>query len=219
MVLRGLVCLVPWGICILHRPGGWRWNFIYYLLGVAWFLANLYWLWPLTAGGTIALVAFIGLYWMLFAWSLRRLVVDLRWPAMVAMPLAWVASEYLRATVFSGFPWFLLGNALAPRPVLIQWADLFGVWGLSAWCALTAGWIVDLLRLPLQKKNGAVDAQGTDVPVRSWRPRAATILGLSVAYGAITTAIVIYGFFRLGQNTQTPGPRVAVIQDSIPANN
>jgi len=44
----------------------------------------------------------------------------------------------------------------------------------------------------------------------------AAILRLTVAYLAIACGVVVYGFYRLGQKTQTPGPRVAVVQISIP---
>lgn len=44
---------------------------------------------------------------------------------------AWVACEWLRGIVFTGFGWNGLGVALHQNPVLIQSADMVGVTGLS----------------------------------------------------------------------------------------
>ena len=194
------VALAPFVVCVIRRPANWKWMGTYYLFGVLWFLGNLHWLWPLTDWGTVALCLYLGLFWLLFAWALRRLIVELRWPALVAVPLVWVATEYLRSTLLTGFPWFLLGNALAVKVVFIQIADLLGVWGVSFFAAGASGLIVDVLRLPLWRA-GRVSA---------------AILRLTGTAVVTSAAVVGYGLFRLGQHTQTAGPTVAVIQDYIP---
>ncbi len=50
---------------------------------------------------------------------------------LITMPLLWVAVEYIRTYIFTGFPWELLGNSQYLRLQLIQIADLFGVYGVS----------------------------------------------------------------------------------------
>src|SRR5262249_51741893 len=47
-----------------------------------------------------------------------------------AAPL-WVTLEIIRTYIFSGFPWMLLGYALAPFSGLLQLATVTGVYGLS----------------------------------------------------------------------------------------
>lgn len=42
-----------------------------------------------------------------------------------------VSTEYLRSTLLTGFPWGLVGYPLSSFPVMIQFADLLGIWGLS----------------------------------------------------------------------------------------
>jgi apolipoprotein N-acyltransferase len=42
------------------------------------------------------------------------------------LPLLWVGLDWLRAILFSGFPWMDLGYALWQTPLLLQSADLFG---------------------------------------------------------------------------------------------
>jgi apolipoprotein N-acyltransferase len=200
----GMVALVPWGICLTRRPMNWKWVGIYYLFGLLWFVANLFWLMWLTAGGTIGLSFFCAVWIALAAWGTQRIMFHLRWPAMVAVPVVWVACEYLRGTVWSGFPWFLLGNSMTGNLVLLQMADLFGVWGVSFFCAMTSGWIVDMQRLPLWK----------------WRKLNPVVmrhaLRLTAVYGVILLGAVAYGFYRLHQDVMVDGPVVAVVQENIP---
>jgi apolipoprotein N-acyltransferase len=194
------VALVPWCVCILRRPMRWQYVGAYYLLGAGFFVPNLFWLGPVTIGGYIALALYMAIYFPIFAWVLHRLVVHLRLPATVAVPLAWLAVEYVRASfVQGGFPWFLLGNCLAPWALLIQTADLLGVWGLTFLVAMLNGFVVDVLRLPLRQG-------GTFNPV----------IGRLVALVAVAVAFQVgYGVYRLGEKTTRPGPRVAVMQENF----
>jgi apolipoprotein N-acyltransferase len=204
--------LVPFCVCVLRRPMRKRFLLAYYLLGVAFFLPNLLWISPVTFGGFIALALFLAIYFPLFAVGIHRLVIHFRLPATVAVPLVWVGIEYLRSSFpLGGFPWFLLGNSFAPASVLIQGADIFGVWGISFFIAMLNGYVVDVLRLPLRQ---AV-AKGA-------RPGGAA-MRLSPLIGSLTAAVSIcvatilaYGVFRLNQQTTHPGPRIAVIQENIP---
>jgi len=50
----------------------------------------------------------------------------------------WIVSEWLRATLFTGFPWNPLGAALLPMPVS-RLATLVGTYGLSGIAVLIAG--------------------------------------------------------------------------------
>jgi apolipoprotein N-acyltransferase len=50
---------------------------------------------------------------------------------VVVAPSLWVALEYLRGYLFTGFPWAVLGYTQAPYLPVIQIADNTGVWGVS----------------------------------------------------------------------------------------
>jgi apolipoprotein N-acyltransferase len=56
----------------------------------------------------------------------------------------WIITEWLRATVFTGFAWNPLAVALVPQPWLAGIAALIGTYGLSAIAILLAGliWLV-----------------------------------------------------------------------------
>ena len=195
------VALVPLCVCVLRRPMRKRYLFFYYLAGVGFFLPNLYWLASITLPGYMLLALYLGLYFPLFAFGLHRLTVGLRMPATFAVPLAWTAVEYARCTFLEGgFPWFMLGNSFAQAPVLIQIADIFGVWGVTFLIGMMNGLVVDVLRLPLRK-------EGKFSPV---------LRRLITLTGGVVALTVIYGMYRLGEKTTTVGPRVAVIQEDIP---
>ena len=60
------------------------------------------------------------------AWGAARGLSLLWWA-----PVLWVALEMGQTYIISGFPWELLGNGLFLHPVLLQLADITGVYGLS----------------------------------------------------------------------------------------
>ncbi|HEY4330578.1 MAG TPA: apolipoprotein N-acyltransferase [Phycisphaerae bacterium] len=202
------VALVPFCMCVLRRAMTKRYMGAYWAAGAVFFLLNLWWMAPVSTGGYIALSLFVGLYFVVFAVGIQRLIVQFRLPATIAVPVVWTAVEYVRANfVLGGFPWFLLGNSLTPLPLLIQGADVFGVWGVTFLIAMANGFFVDLLRLPLWH----VDAD------KKTAPRFSPIIGRLIALNSVViAAVVAYGIFRMGQNVTHAGPRVAVIQENIP---
>jgi len=202
------IALAPFTIVIVRRPLNVRHLLAYYALGAAFFVPNLFWLSPVTFGGYLALALFMALYFPVYAFAARRLIVDLRLPATLGIPIAWTVVEYLRSTLFwGGFPWFHLGNSLAPVPLLIQIADLFGVWGVTFLLALCNGLVVDLLRLPLFKFDAARQRRG-------FNPQLGAMIATTIIAIVFT---VTYGVVRLNQPSAiTEGPRIAVLQENIP---
>ena len=89
----------------------------------------------------ILLSAYLAIFPALFA----GLVTLIRKPSLlpVFIPALWTASEYLRASLFTGFPWELLGYSQYRNLYFIQIADLTGVYGISFGLILinTALWL------------------------------------------------------------------------------
>jgi apolipoprotein N-acyltransferase len=56
----------------------------------------------------------------------------------LAMALAIAAAEWLRGTIFTGFPWNTLGYALTYPLILMQSASVVGIYGLSLFAAIFA---------------------------------------------------------------------------------
>jgi len=198
------VALVPWAVAVLASSRRSAYLFSY-LAGLAFMLANLYWIVPITIPGYLSMCAFLGLYWLLSAMALRKLRLTLKLPPWLALPIAWVGSEYLRGVIITGFPWFFLGHSQATLLPMIQIADLVGAYGVSFVLAMTNGWIAQIV---LRRWVQAKTFRGTAAIRRS--ASEAVLCALTVG------ATIAYGYWRLGQDTMRAGPPVAVIQEDYP---
>ena len=99
-----------------------------YIFGFVFFFGTLYWLFGITVPGTIAVVLYLSIAPAIFT-SICRYRNAMQY-AVIA-PAAWVLSEYLRAHIFTGFPWVLLGHSQSFNLSVIQIADITGVYGVS----------------------------------------------------------------------------------------
>lgn len=217
----GMACSA-WGALVFLlfaiRDTGPRKSFMLGLLaGMVHYLTLVYWLAPtmriygylplsLSLLLLILLAVYLALYSAFFAfllaWTGRR-------PSMLLIfaPMFWVFLEYLRTRLFSGFPWGLLGYTQADQLSLIQFADIFGVYGVSA-VILFANAALLLLVLAVLKKPW----QGCRV--KAW-PAAAGCLAVLAALGAVLG----YGNLRMYAMDQRLAAAdtldVAVIQGNI----
>ena len=149
----GWVALVPL-ILACSNAAPRRAAFLGWLTGAVFFVGSLYWLRHVTWAGYLALAFYCALYFIPFAllvarrpggWSCMARAKNLGW--MVALAAVWAASEYLRATLITGFPWNLLGVSQYNQISLIQIAELGGVYLLSALMILVnAGIAVTILQ-------------------------------------------------------------------------
>jgi apolipoprotein N-acyltransferase len=85
----------------------------------------------------LALAALIALFWGL-ASSLAHLFWSHGAWRIVALATFLTAAEYARGTLFSGFPFDLLGYSLTATSEMMQLASVIGVYGLTAIAALLA---------------------------------------------------------------------------------
>lgn len=110
--------------------------------GAFFFAATLYWLNIVmtTYGGLqlifsllayLFLVAYLAAYFGVATWLACRLEASLKLPYLVTLPILWVALEYLRGILLTGFPWALLGYSQQNFSAAIQSADVTGVYGVS----------------------------------------------------------------------------------------
>jgi apolipoprotein N-acyltransferase len=153
--------------------------------------------------GWWALAFYMSLYFPLFLLVARMAVLRFRVPIILAVPTVWVGLEYLRSWLITGFPWYYLGHTQYESTRLIQIADWSGAYGVSFLVALVNGWIVELGVLPLVRPKARTRIE----PRQLWR--------LVVVVGAIAGSMG-YGAWRLRNAEETPGPRVAIMQTSVP---
>jgi apolipoprotein N-acyltransferase len=180
-----------------------------WLFGFGHFLAGLYWIvnallifgwkflpvYPVVVGFLPSILAlFVGLA------AMATRALPFRGAARV-LGLAgfWVAAEWLRGAMFSGFPWNLAGYAWAFSDPMLQIASVTGVYGLSL---LT----VAVLAMP------AILAEPARGPISGWRPIAAAALALVGAF--------IFGATRLSTapavgDDPVPGVVLRVVQPNV----
>lgn len=79
----------------------------------------------------LLLVTYLSLFFGAATWAACRLRERLGWSIILTLPVFWVGCEFIRAFLFSGFPWASLGYSQISLLPLVQSADLFGVYGIS----------------------------------------------------------------------------------------
>jgi apolipoprotein N-acyltransferase len=208
--------LVPllWAVDGARLASAFRIGFVF---GLAHFLSLVYWVVGTmqTYGGLplalafpvlFLLAAYLALYPALFAVGVARLSrrPALLWPSAAVL---WTAQEFLRARLFTGFPWELLGYSQFSRTHLIQMADLTGVYGVS--------FLVALVNAALYSLWKAAAGGASDPKARRRRAAvaaAATAAAVAGAWG--------YGAVRVGSvesaAASAEAVKVALIQGNIP---
>ncbi len=99
--------------------------------GIVFFFLLAYWIVFVTPIGMVLLVFYLALYIALFSWAVVWLRKSIKLDFIFTAPVVWCFTEYLRATVMTGFPWDNLGYAFYTDYALIQVAEFTGVSGLS----------------------------------------------------------------------------------------
>jgi apolipoprotein N-acyltransferase len=95
--------------------------------------------------GTLMFAAFLALFPALAGYVQARIPVIEGLRPVLAMPAIWVLVEWVRGTIFTGFPWLTLGYAHSDSP-LAGYAPLFGVYGVSLVAAVSAGLLAMLVK-------------------------------------------------------------------------
>lgn len=179
------------------------------IAGLFHYLTLIYWIVPtlqnygylnffLSAFALVLLCLYLSLYPALFSYLLCHMKGS-RFPVFT-MATLWVGLELIRAYFLTGFPWCLLGHTQFKHLMLIQIADLAGVYGISFLIILSNGLIYRLIfhRGPPERRELTWEVTG---------------LLLLAAFS------LIYGHYRLaGDRTEGEGEKflkVAIIQGNI----
>jgi len=112
----------------------------------------------------------------------------------------WVAHEYLRSIVFSGWNWNTLGSALHTKIVVIQIAELTGVAGLSFMVAFTNVILLATVRRFI-----------LETQVKPMRPHFDLTLTMAGIVG-----VMGFGLHSLQTHRETKPLNVALVQPNIP---
>ncbi len=115
------------------------------------------------------------------------------------LPVAWVAGDFVRSFLLTGFPWAMLGHSQYRTLPLIQIADITGVYGITL--------LIVLANVVFYRVLRAIWGKAAPYPVKS-----AVVLFIALI------ASLYYGFERLnvaGERTDRT-IKVALIQGNIP---
>ena len=85
---------------------------------------------------TLLLVIYMAIYIAFFAFFFVRFFRKFQSLIFLSVPSIWVSLEFIRAHLFTGFPWILLGYSQYEMSYIIQIADLTGVYGISFFIVL-----------------------------------------------------------------------------------
>jgi apolipoprotein N-acyltransferase len=163
---------VSWVTISMHQYGGLPWSVSAFLM--------------------ILLSAYLAIYVGCFIWVVGLSEKHL----LVVAPFAWVALEYLRGQLLTGFPWNALGYSQYRHLPFIQIADITSVYGVSALIVFTN---VALFLIIQTAWNQKIIAK---MP--------------AVALSAVLAGTFLYGYYRLSLPMGIGEPlRVAVVQGNI----
>ena len=155
--------------------------------------------WPLGCVATFLSSAYMGLYFSAAGFFLFRLNRRFGARGLLVFPMVWIGLEYARSVLFSGLPWVLYGYSLGGSPVLMQAADLAGVFGLG---------------FLLSAANVCLYLAGESI-LRGER-RLAVLHATGVV--AVTVFLLAYGSYRVDEWGRRPsggGIRVGIAQGGI----
>jgi apolipoprotein N-acyltransferase len=190
------------------------------LFGLSYFMITFYWIvytlhkfspLPLLASIflLILLCFYLSLYFLLlFLISVRfKLFSEANFLKGIVFALLWVGSEYARSKLLTGLPWGLLGEALANFPLILQTADLLGVYGLSFLAALS-NYTLFLLLEPFFEKFLGLKSKSPNLK------RAIPLLILILSFFAYGLFAEEYWQEKVREEKRTL--RVALLQGNIP---
>ncbi|MDA7948015.1 MAG: apolipoprotein N-acyltransferase [Hyphomicrobiaceae bacterium] len=183
---------------------GWAFGFGFFLTGLYWigfaFLveANVFaWLLPFAV---TLMPAGLALFF-----AMAAMIAGLMWrpgvARLVALAIAFAVAEWLRGHILTGFPWNAPGYALAAPGALMQWASVFGVYGLN------------LLAVLIFSSPAALWSPGVGAPEFELRRCAYPALMAAVLAGAY-----LWGYWRLEKASvdYVDGVKLRIVQPNIP---
>ncbi|GHD66502.1 apolipoprotein N-acyltransferase [Jeongeupia chitinilytica] len=132
-----------------------------YAWGLGYFVANVYWIYIslhtfggmpgwMAAGCVVLFGAYLALFPALAAYLGRRLPCPepLRLPLL--LPTLFCATEWLRGTLFTGFPWAEIGTSQIPAWPLAGYAPVLGSYGVGWLLQAGTGLLLAQWRAPLR---------------------------------------------------------------------
>jgi apolipoprotein N-acyltransferase len=171
-----------------------------YIISLAYWLGNLYWVAPITIIGWVAFCAYTAILWPMVAVALRCCRKRRVW-LILAVPVLFVGAERLQGIFLGGFFWRFLAHSQYANIPLIQMADILGAPGVSFLVAMVNGLVAELI---------IATGHGKLVTAKNL-VKLATV-------SILVAAALSYGRWRIDETEEfvTEGPLVAALQSNVP---
>ena len=171
-----------------------------FLFGFLFFFGTLGWLVYVTYPGTFLLCAYLALYPALFALGFNYFKkLDLI-PRSFVLASLWTVLEFIRANLFSGFGWVVLGYSQYKNLWLFQIADIVGVYGITFLVMLVNLVIFETIKAVLNKRKEEM----------------ARLRRLQMITGGILIVCLLYGCWIFQTTQFSTTVKVSVVQPNIP---
>ena len=224
----GWVALVPFLLLVRAQAKPKVLYLCAWLTGLAFFVPTLQWMhvadWRMYFTW-IALAVYCSLYMPAALFGIRWLDRR-RLPMIVTVPLIWVALEYVRSFLMTGFAWFYLAHTQHHWLTMIQIADLAGVYGVSLVVAAVNGFLFDFLyqqpeikqwfqqqELEPHRQYASVELLNRGF-LQDWTFRRNMILeGAALAF--LLISVFAYGVMRMSDARFTQGPIICLLQSNL----
>ncbi len=127
-----------------------------FMFGLGLFGTGIYWIFISlhTYGGmpgimaglsTFLLAAFLSLFPAITGVLSKHISARQKHAFLLAVPIFWALSDWVRSWIFTGFPWLTMGYSQLPHSPLAGYVPMFGIYGISTITVLVASLTYALL--------------------------------------------------------------------------
>ncbi|KAA0245627.1 MAG: apolipoprotein N-acyltransferase [Candidatus Brocadia sp. AMX2] len=207
-------------------------------VGAVFFFIQLSWLRHIAIIAWILLSSYCSAYFLTFAFCTRFIVFRLKYPLVIVAPAIWIALEFIRSFLLSGFPWFFIGHTQSQYLPVIQVADITGVYGISFVIVTANAALVDLIicylinrrKIPPLSPHPYKGREKESIKNLLKREYFAEQYAKCLLPGrkciffnltctlplTLLTAVLLYGLYCLNHYEPEEGPIVCMVQGNIP---
>lgn len=183
--------------CTLRQTflGGWLYGTALFGCGISWVRVSIEQYGGMPGWATFIIMALLSIYLGLFPalslWGYRWLAPKRTWSKGLVFASCWVAGEWLRGHVLTGFPWLALGYSQTDG-LMGFWAPVVGVFGISWLLALSAAWLMALVnrqRMSAAVGLGLIALATVPVALHSWITPTNQQVAVSLVQGNIEQSV------------------------------
>ena len=180
-----------------------RYSFFY---SIPFLFLAFYWLYGFWVPAPFLVVPLYALYYGFFFFCIAYIGKKLKALRWLITPMLWISCELLHSVGFHGFLWNMIGDSQWKNTLVIQSADIFGVWGVSFLVLLINSVLAELIVKAAEKGS-------------LWRAFGRNNIAKLITVLVILLLDVSYGFIKYKKynniSENSPKERLALLQPNI----